>query len=130
MGKTSGFIIGILQQLPKKLEPISALVLCATRELAHNVNQEFVRLGKFMEIKSKALYGGVSFEDQLTVLKKEQPHIIVGTPSRILALIEKGYLNPDNLRYFVLDECEMMLEQLGLLKEKIRNFLKTLFCKR
>ena len=83
-----------------------------------------------MEIKSKALYGGVSFEDQLTVLKKEQPHIIVGTPSRILALIEKGYLNPDNLRYFVLDECEMMLEQLGLLKEKIRNFLKTLFCKR
>ena len=130
MGKTSGFIIGILQQLPKKLESISALVLCATRELVYNVNQEFVRLGKFMEIKSKALYGGVSFEDQLTVLKKEQPHIIVGTPSRILALIEKGYLNPDNLRYFVLDECEMMLEQLGLLKEKIRNFLKTLFCKR
>ena len=130
MGKTSGFIIGILQQLPKKLESISALVLCATRELVYNVNQEFVRLGKFMEIKSKALYGGVSFEDQHTALKKEQPHIIVGTPGRILALIEKGYLNPDNLRYFVLDECDMMLEQLGLLKEKIRNFLKTLFCKR
>jgi len=113
MGKTAVFVIAILQQLQKKPDPVSALILCHTRELAYQINKEFVRLGKFLEVKSKVFYGGEPIADQQKVLKAEPPQIVVGTPGRILDLIQKGYLKLDNLRYFVLDECDKMLEQLG-----------------
>ena len=113
MGKTAVFVIAILQQLPKKPDPVSALILCHTRELAYQINKEFVRLGKFMEVKSKVFYGGEPITDQQKVLKNEPPHVVVGTPGRILDLIQKGFLKLENLRYFVLDECDKMLEQLG-----------------
>lgn len=113
MGKTAVFVIAILQQLPKKPDPVSALILCHTRELAYQINKEFVRLGKFLELKSKVFYGGEPITDQQKVLKNEPPHVVVGTPGRVLDLIQKGFLKLDNLRYFVLDECDKMLEQLG-----------------
>jgi len=125
MGKTAVFVIAILQQLPKKPDPVSALILCHTRELAYQINKEFVRLGKFLEIKSKVFYGGEPIADQQKVLKNEPPHIVVGTPGRILDLIQKGYLKLENLRYFVLDECDKMLEQLDMRGDVQNIFKKT-----
>ena len=114
MGKTAVFVLAILQQLPKEPDPVSALILCHTRELAYQINKEFVRLGKFLkDIKSKVFYGGEPLVDQQKVLKTEPPHIVVGTPGRVLDLIQKGSLKLDKLRFFVLDECDKMLEQLG-----------------
>lgn len=125
MGKTAVFVIAILQQLQKKPDPVSALILCHTRELAYQINKEFVRLGKFLEVKSKVFYGGEPIADQQKVLKAEPPQIVVGTPGRILDLIQKGYLKLDNLRYFVLDECDKMLEQLDMRGDVQNIFKKT-----
>lgn len=132
MGKTAVFVLAILQQLPKEPDPVSALILCHTRELAYQINKEFVRLGKFLkDVKSKVFYGGEPIVDQQKVLKTEPPHVVVGTPGRILDLIQKGYLKLDKLRFFVLDECDKMLEQLGyyhyhsLIKTTILNTILT-----
>ena len=125
MGKTAVFVIAILQQLPKKPDPVSALILCHTRELAYQINKEFVRLGKFLELKSKVFYGGEPITDQQKVLKNEPPHVVVGTPGRVLDLIQKGFLKLDNLRYFVLDECDKMLEQLDMRGDVQNIFKKT-----
>ena len=116
MGKTAVFVLSILHQLPKDPNPCSALVLCHTRELAYQITKECNRLGKYLkDIKTHVFYGGESIEAQKKVLKTEPPHIIVGTPGRVLDLTKKGFIKFDQLRFFVLDECDKMLEQLGKL---------------
>jgi len=65
MGKTAVFVLSILQQLPsKEATPISALILCHTRELAYQINKEIQRLGKYsLEITSRYFYGGEDIQD-------------------------------------------------------------------
>lgn len=58
-------------------------------------------------------FGGLSIKKDEEVLKKNCPHIVVGTPGRILALVRNRSLNLRNVKHFVLDECDKMLEQLG-----------------
>jgi ATP-dependent RNA helicase UAP56/SUB2 len=74
MGKTAVFVLTILHSLPKDAPPVSALVLCHTRELAYQIHKEFVRLGKYIkELKSRVFYGGEPIEDQKKALKTEAP---------------------------------------------------------
>lgn len=58
-------------------------------------------------------FGGLSITHDEEVLKTNCPHIVVGTPGRILALVRSGKLNLKHLKHFILDECDKMLEQLG-----------------
>lgn len=58
-------------------------------------------------------FGGLSIKKDEEVLKKNCPHVVVGTPGRILALVRNRSLNLKNVKHFVLDECDKMLEQLG-----------------
>lgn len=58
-------------------------------------------------------FGGLSIKKDEEVLKKNCPHVVVGTPGRILALVRNRSLNLRNVKHFVLDECDKMLEQLG-----------------
>ena len=58
-------------------------------------------------------FGGLPILKDEEVLKNNCPHIVVGTPGRILALVKNKKLNLKNLKHFVLDECDKMLEQLG-----------------
>lgn len=58
-------------------------------------------------------FGGLSIKKDEDVLKKNCPHVVVGTPGRILALVRSRSLNLRNVKHFVLDECDKMLEQLG-----------------
>ena len=58
-------------------------------------------------------YGGEPVEKQTKDMRENPPTIIVGTPGRTLDLITRKYLNLDNLKFFILDECDKMLEQLG-----------------
>jgi len=59
-------------------------------------------------------YGGVPLRDQRDLLAKDPPPIIVGTPGRILALVREKCLKLDKMQYFILDECDKMLEQLDM----------------
>lgn len=118
MGKTAVFVLTILHQLPENPKPISALILCHTRELAYQIKNEFARFTKYLEgVRTEVMYGGQPINDHVKILKGlNPPHIIVGTPGRILGLTKKKDLDLSNLKIFVLDECDKMLEETGMIK--------------
>lgn len=58
-------------------------------------------------------FGGISIKKDEETLKNNCPHIVVGTPGRILALVRDKTLNTKHLKHFILDECDKMLDQLG-----------------
>ena len=66
-------------------------------------------------MKTETLYGGVSVQAQRERLSQDPPHVVVGTPGRVLDLAKSSHLKLDKLKYFVLDECDKMLEQQGKL---------------
>ncbi len=63
--------------------------------------------------KVAVFFGGLSIKKDEEVLKRESPHVVVGTPGRILALSRNKSLNLRHIKHFILDECDKMLEQLG-----------------
>ena len=112
MGKTAVFVLTILQNLGEDPKPNSALILCHTRELAYQIKNEFNRFTKFMKnIRTEVIYGGEPMQNHIKLLKGlTPPHIIVGTPGRILALTRDKHLSLENLSMFVLDECDKLLD--------------------
>lgn len=110
-GKTAAFAIGLLHNLDLKKYQTQALVLCPTRELADQVSKEIRRLARAIpNTRILTLCGGKPIVPQLASLE-HNPHIVVGTPGRILKhLIDKHSLNLDNLRMLVLDEADRMLD--------------------
>lgn len=76
---------------------------------------EFERFSTYLiDIKVAVFYGGVHIGKHKDILKNECPHIVVGTPGRILALARDKDLSLRNVRHFILDECDKMLESLGM----------------
>ena len=115
MGKTAVFVLSVLHCLGDDPQPCTALVLCHTRELAYQIKGEFARLSKFMTgVRTEVILGGEPIEKQKKMLKSDKtPHIVVGTPGRILHLAKDKSLNLDNLKMFILDECDRVLENVG-----------------
>lgn len=115
MGKTAVFVLTVLHQLESAPGQVSCLVLCHTRELAFQIGNEFGRFSKYMpDVKTSVFYGGVMMNVHVKMLEQEVPSIVVGTPGRILALVRSGKLNLKNLKVFILDECDKMLESLDM----------------
>ena len=110
-GKTAAFAIGLLHKLDVKKYQTQSLVLCPTRELADQVSKEIRRLARAIpNTKILTLCGGKPIAPQLTSLE-HSPHIVVGTPGRILKhLVDKHSLNLENLDILVLDEADRMLD--------------------
>lgn len=114
MGKTAVFVLTLLDQLDEKPDPVSAMVLTHNRELAHQIKKEFDRFQKYFEnIKTEVIYGGIPKREHIKLLKDNPPTIVVGTPGRVLDLIKGKHLKLDNLKHFILDECDKMLEDSG-----------------
>lgn len=114
MGKTAVFVLATLQQLEPSENHVYVLVMCHTRELAFQISKEYERFSKYMPgIKVSVFFGGLPIQKDEEVLKSSTPHIVVGTPGRILALIKSKKLNLKHLKHFILDECDKMLELLG-----------------
>jgi ATP-independent RNA helicase DbpA len=109
-GKTAAFALGILSALDSSAIRLQALVLCPTRELADQVSGEIRRLARFIpNVKVLTLCGGVPLRPHLASLAHE-PHVVVGTPGRVLELIEKKALPLAGLKTLVLDEADRMLD--------------------
>ena len=109
-GKTAAFGIGLLHHLNAQIYEAQALVLCPTRELADQVSKEIRRLARAIpNTKILTLCGGTAMGPQLASLE-HQPHIVVGTPGRILKHLQKGSLKLGNLKTLVLDEGDRMLD--------------------
>ena len=109
-GKTAAFAIGLLNKLDAQSYCTQALVLCPTRELAEQVAAEVRRLASAIpNIKLLTLCGGKPMGPQLVSLQRD-PHIVVGTPGRILKHLEKETLHLNAVQTLVLDEADRMLD--------------------
>ena len=108
-GKTLAFALGLLQGL-KAPSGVQALVLCPTRELADQVTQAIRKVAvRLPNVKVSAFYGGIPVRVHVESLVHE-PAIVVGTPGRILELIETGALKLEAMNSLVLDEADRMLD--------------------
>lgn len=93
---------------------ISVIVLCHTRELAFQIAHEYERFSKYLlDVKTAVFYGGVPITQNRETLKNTPPHILVGTPGRVLGLLREKTLKLDKVKHFVMDECDKMLEAVG-----------------
>ena len=109
-GKTAAFSIPLLARLDTRRFDVQALVLCPTRELADQVTQEIRRIARAEEnVKILTLTGGVRMGGQRHSLE-HGAHIVVGTPGRIMDMLERGNLNLDAVHTLVLDEADRMLD--------------------
>lgn len=109
-GKTAAFGLGILSKLNPQYRKVQSLVICPTRELADQVGKELRRLARFTpNICILVLCGGKPLRAQEESLRNGA-HIIVGTPGRLQAHIEKNTLNLHDLKILVLDEADRMLD--------------------
>lgn len=116
MGKTAIFVLATLQQIDPVAGEASCLVMCHTRELAYQIRNEYTRFSKYMpEVKTGVFYGGTPMQKDLDTLKNKDshPNIVVATPGRLNALVRDKALRLGNVKYFVLDECDKMLDQVG-----------------
>lgn len=107
-GKTAAFALPLLERLDGSKNQIQAIILTPTRELAMQVAKEI----KSFRVKSSptvtVVYGGNPMGKEISALKKN-PTIVVGTPGRIQHHIRNKKLKLDNIKYFVLDEADEML---------------------
>jgi len=128
-GKTAAFAIPILQGLSTEQRStsgrrqIKALIVAPTRELAIQISDSFKAYGKNLGLKTLVIYGGVTQHPQTRDLNSGVD-VLVATPGRLLDLINQGFISLKNIKYFVLDEADLMLD-MGMLKDvrKIITYL-------
>ena len=108
-GKTAAFSLPILDMIDDGSRKIQFLVLCPTRELCLQITKDIKNYSKYMpNIKTTAVYGGSSITDQIRSLR-DKPQIIVGTPGRVIDLINRKALDFSEIQWLVLDEADEML---------------------
>lgn len=114
-GKTAAFSIPILQLVCQSqlngnfTRGIKALILTPTRELAIQIDESIAAYGKNLRISHEVIFGGVSQHHQVINLKKGVD-ILTATPGRLLDLMQQGFINLRDIRFFVLDEADRMLD--------------------
>lgn len=109
-GKTTSFAISILQIITENNSDIQALVLCPLREAAQSIASLITQLANYLKVKIHAFVGGTSLKADIKHLS-EGVNVVVGTPGRVLDMINKKILKLDKLKICVLDETEEMLNR-------------------
>ncbi len=127
-GKTGAFVIPILNKInqsksSKRSEGIKCLVMVPTRELALQITEVFLKIGKNLKVKTACVYGGVEQDNQIKSLEKGID-VLVTTPGRMFDLINQKYISLDKVEVLVLDEADHMLD-LGFIKD-IQDVIKFL----
>lgn len=107
-GKTVAFGVPLCEQADWEENSPQALILVPTRELALQVKDDIMDIGRLKRIKVTAVFGKSSFKTQQSELKQKS-HIVVGTPGRILEHLKEGTLVVDKINSLVLDEADEML---------------------
>ena len=107
-GKTAAFGIPLVEKIDTKQEAIQGIIIAPTRELAIQVSEELYKIGAGKRVRVLPIYGGQDIGRQIRSLKKA-PHIIVGTPGRILDHINRKTMRLDQIQTVILDEADEML---------------------
>ena len=115
-GKTAAFVIPVLQLLYEEKQDASqvthhckALILTPTRELAIQIGESIKAYGCYLSLRHHVIFGGVSQQNQVQALRRGID-ILVATPGRLLDLIRQGHLSLQDIKHFVLDEADRMLD--------------------
>jgi ATP-dependent RNA helicase RhlE len=115
-GKTAAFALPILQLMnerrqrePQGNRKIQALILTPTRELATQIDESFRVYGRHLGFKTLVMFGGVSSYNQVTALRRGAD-ILVATPGRLLDMMQQRHVSLQDIKYFVLDEADRMLD--------------------
>ena len=112
-GKTAAFALPMLDRLtanpPRRKGAVRALILTPTRELALQIGESFDAYGKYLNLRSTVIFGGVGQAPQVEALKKGVD-ILVACPGRLNDLIGQGFIDLSDLEIFVLDEADRMLD--------------------
>jgi ATP-dependent RNA helicase RhlE len=115
-GKTAAFAIPMLQLMHEEQQRarperrhIKALILTPTRELAIQIEESFKAYGKYVDLKHLVIFGGVSQYSQVSALRRGVD-ILVATPGRLLDLMQQRHISLQDIKYFVLDEADRMLD--------------------
>ena len=123
-GKTAAFALPILNAMAKDPQVgrrrIRALMMCPTRELASQIHDNIEQYARHLDIRSMAMFGGVSQRPQEKILRRGVD-ILVATPGRLLDLISQGYVDLSYVQFLVLDEADRMLD-MGFIRD-IRKIL-------
>ena len=121
-GKTAAFALPILQRIARAEDfdesaarPIRALILTPTRELALQIHENFTQYGKYLPLRCAVIFGGVNQNPQVEQLRAGVD-ILVATPGRLNDLIGQGHISLRDIRIFVLDEADRMLD-MGFIHE-------------
>lgn len=120
-GKTAAFGIPLVERISVKAQNIQGIVVAPTRELAVQVAEELNKLGQFKGIRTLPVYGGQDIQRQIRGLQK-RPHIITGTPGRLLDHIRRKTIRLQDIATVILDEADEMLN-MGFI-EDIEAILK------
>jgi ATP-dependent RNA helicase DeaD len=122
-GKTAAFGLPIIEQIDLDSKNVQAIVIAPTRELAIQISKDLQHYAsKIPALKIIPVYGGASIEPQLKALKSNV-HIVVGTPGRLLDLINRKKLKLNEIKWLVLDEADEMLN-MGF-KDELDGILST-----
>tara|TARA_B100000767_G_scaffold269597_1_gene291680 strand:+ start:865 stop:2133 length:1269 start_codon:yes stop_codon:yes gene_type:complete len=114
-GKTAAFAIPIIQHLAKDEQnqhgkrKVKTLVVTPTRELAIQIGESFSAYAKYTQIKNTVIFGGVKQGSQVDAMRRGVD-VLVATPGRLLDLMNQGYITLNDVKYFVLDEADRMLD--------------------
>jgi len=120
-GKTLSFAVPVIEKIFRR-DGLRALVVVPTRELAAQITDEFIKFSHGKHLGVTPVYGGVSLQGQMKRLPRT--NIVVGTPGRLLDLLDRGALHLESVKYLILDEADRMLD-MGFIRDiqKIINYL-------
>jgi ATP-dependent RNA helicase DeaD len=122
-GKTAAFSLPILERIDTNQNTLQALILTPTRELAIQVSQAIRGFNLKPGAKILTVYGGQAIDRQISHLQRGV-HVVVGTPGRVIDLMDRGDLRLDHLSWFVLDEADEMLN-MGFIQDVEKILTKT-----
>ena len=132
MGKTAVFVFALLNQIEKPVggeeKFVQALVVVHTHEVAFQIEREFKRFNKYLpHCTTAAFFGGTLEEENVKVLTSVDnfPAIVVGTPGRLKALIQKRHLDASHVKWFVVDEFDQCLEDVRMRRDVQEIFMAT-----
>jgi superfamily II DNA/RNA helicase len=108
-GKTAAFLLPIIEHMNGVNERPSVLIIAPTRELAQQIDEEFRAFAQGLNLYSALVVGGVPVDRQIRDLKR-RPHFIIGTPGRLKDLMNRRFIQLDNITTLVLDEADRMLD--------------------
>jgi translation initiation factor 4A len=108
-GKTGAYTISTLQLVDSSKPEIQALILAPTRELAIQIKDVISNLSIQLNTVVKLLIGGSPVRQDVSEMKKNTPHILVGTPGRVFDILRNNYIDPRTIKLIVLDEADEIL---------------------